>query len=119
MSLADLESKYPLIYTHYHPRGDPGWVALLDVLLGHLQARANAGGIQARALQTREKWGRLSLRFHPLDPGDIAVVARTEQLSAQTCEVCGAPGALITESWHRTRCESHNETLPTWPTSAR
>ena len=52
MSLADLESKYPLIYTHCHPRGGPGWVALLDVLLGYLQAQANAGGIQARALQT-------------------------------------------------------------------
>lgn len=57
MSLADLEAKYPLIYARCHPRGGPGWVALVDVLLAQLQARADAGGIQAIALHTREKWG--------------------------------------------------------------
>jgi len=39
MRVADLETKYPLIYTHCHPCGGPGWVALLEVLLEQLQAR--------------------------------------------------------------------------------
>ena len=43
MSLANLKAKYPLIYTHCHPRGGPGWGALLDVLLEQLQARADVG----------------------------------------------------------------------------
>ncbi len=42
------------------------------------------GGIQARALQTREKWGGLSLRFHPLDPADAAMVAYVEKLLTPT-----------------------------------
>ena len=119
MSLADLEAKYPLIYPHCHPHGGPGWVALLDVLLAQLQARADAGGIQAKALHTREKWGRLSLRFLPLDPADEAMVAYVQELSMRVCEVCGASGRYIGENYHRTRCELHTDVLPTWPTSAR
>lgn len=119
MSLADLEAKYPLIYPRCHPRGGPGWVALLDVLLARLQARADAGGIQAKALLTREKFGRLSLRFLPLDPADEAMVAYVEELSMRVCDVCGAPGQHVQESWQRTRCDLHRDTQPTWPTSAR
>ena len=119
MSLAELEAKYPMIYTHCHPRGGPGWVALLEVLLEQLLARADAGGVQARALITREKWGRLSLRFSPLDLADEAMVTYVEKLSMHICEVCGAPGTLIPEPWYRTRCGAHTEAQPTWPTSAR
>jgi len=118
MSLADLEAKYPLIYTRCHPRGGPGWIALLDVLLAQLQARADAGGIQAKALHTREKWGRLSLRFLPLDPADQAMVDYVAELSMRVCDVCGGPGEHIV-GWHRTRCELHSDLKPTWPTSAR
>ena len=39
MSLADIEAKYPAIYTQCHPCGGPGWRALLEVLLEQLQAR--------------------------------------------------------------------------------
>ena len=119
MSLSNLEAKYPLIYTHCHPRGGPGWGALLDALLEQLQARADSGGVQARALVTREKWGRLSLRFAPLDQADAAMVVYVEKLSMHICEVCGAPGTLISEAWHRTRCNAHTEARPTWPTSDR
>lgn len=119
MRVADLEAKYPLIYTRCHPCGGPGWVALLEVLLDQLQARADSGGVQARALLTREKGGRLCLRFFPLDPADEAMVVYVEKLSVHICEVCGAPGMLIPELWHRTRCNAHSEDRPTWPTSAR
>lgn len=118
-SLADLEHKYPVIYARAKPRGGPGWITLLDTLLAQLQARADAGGIQACALHTREKFGRLSLRFMPLDPADVALVNETEKRSEHICEVCGGPGRLIQEGWLRTRCQSHQEEKPTWPTSAR
>jgi len=119
MRIADIGAKYPLIYTHCHPRMGPGWGALLTVLLGQLQARADAGGIQARALQTREKWGCFRLRFQPLDSADEAMVAFAEKLSMHICEVCGAPGNFIQEPWHRTRCDMHKDDTPTWPTSGR
>lgn len=119
VSISDLESKFPLIFTRCRPTGGPGWVAIFETLLIQLQARANGGGVQARVHTAREKWGRLTLRFSPLDPADAAIVAHTESLSLQTCEVCGAPGKLIQEAWHRTRCESHTDFRPNWPTSAR
>lgn len=119
MSSLDFSSKYPLIYKNCIPRIGPGWSGLLDVLSAQLQARADAGGSQAQALHAREKWGRLSLRFRSLDPADEAVVVYVETLSMHICEVCGAPGALIPEPWHRTRCDAHAEVRPNWPTSAR
>lgn len=115
MSLDNFESKYPLIFSHCQPRGGPGWEELFKELLDQLQARADAGGIQARAQKACEKWGRLSLRFHPLDAADAALVAQTESLSLRTCEVCGRPGRLIEEGWYRTRCENHLDFRPTWP----
>lgn len=119
MSSLEFSLKYPMIYKNCIPRIGPGWSVLLDVLSAQLQARADAGGSQAQALHAREKWGRLSLRFRSLDPADEAVVAYVEKLSVHICEVCGAPGTLIQEPWHRTRCDAHKEVRPNWPTSAR
>lgn len=119
MSISDLESKFPLIFTKCHPTGGPGWVAIFEALLIQLQARADSGGVQAQAHTAREKWGRLTLRFSPLDPADATMVAHTESLSLQICEVCGAPANLIQEAWHRTRCEAHKDFRPNWPTTAR
>lgn len=119
MSLADLEAKYPLIFTQGKPRGGPGWSALLDVLCAQLQARADESGQQPVALQAREKWGCLSLRFHRLDPADASMVSYVEALSKRVCEVCGGPGQLVAENYRRTRCDEHRDVLPTWPTSAR
>lgn len=119
MSISDLESKFPLIFARCHPTGGPGWVAIFETLLSQLQARADAGGVQARAHTAREKWGRLALRFSPIDPADLILVEHTQNLSLHTCEVCGAQGNLIQEAWHRTRCQAHSEFRPNWPTSAR
>lgn len=57
MSLADLETKYPLIFAQAKPRGGPGWLPMLDVLCSQIQARANESDVQPVALQAREKWG--------------------------------------------------------------
>ncbi|MDP4078531.1 hypothetical protein [Acidovorax sp. A1169] len=119
MSLADLESKYPLIFTSGKPRGGPGWVPMLDVLCARIQARADEVGIQPNAMIAREKWGFLNLRFNRLDPADASMVAYVEELSRRVCEVCGGSGQHIRENYHRTRCDEHRDVLPTWPTSAR
>lgn len=119
MSLADLEARYPLIFMQGKPRGGPGWVAMLDLLCTHIQARADENGTQTVAVFAREKWGVLRLRFHRLDPADASMVSYVEALSKSVCEVCGGPGQLIAENYHRTRCDEHRDVLPTWPTSAR
>lgn len=119
MSMSNLGSKFPVIFARCHSTGGPGWVGIFETLLSQLQARADTGGVQARAHTAREKWGRLTLRFSPLDPADLILVDYTQNLSLHTCEVCGAPGNLIQEAWHRTRCEAHRDFQPDWPTSAR
>lgn len=83
---------------------------MLDTLLVHLQARADAGGVQACALITCEKCKRLDLRSQPLDLADAQMVAYAEALSRHTSDVCQAPGQPIQEDWHRTRCETHRGT---------
>ena len=35
------------------------------------------------------------------------VIDFAEEMSRITCEVCGAPGEIITKSWHKTLCEQH------------
>lgn len=120
MSLADLESKYPSLFPYQPPRGGPGWYALLEVLCEALQARA---GDEEKPpvvfLHAREKWGSLSVRLHPYNAEDAPLLAYVEALSTRVCEVCAAPGELIAESWHRTRCTEHRDTRPIWATDHR
>lgn len=109
MSLADLEKKYPLIFAQAKPRGGPGWLPMLDVLCSQIQARAGESGVQPVALQAREKWGILSLRFFRLDTADASLVAYVEELSKRVCEVCGGPAQLVQGTHLRTRCEAHRD----------
>ena len=112
--LESLREKYPLIFSHASPKGGPGWLDLLDKLCGQLQAHADAGGQQPRALCAREEWGRLDLRFVDLDPQLESLVAAAGTKSLSICDVCGAPGQPVPELWHRTRCEQHRDTRPWW-----
>ncbi len=115
--LDSLQEKYPLLFSRTGPRGGPGWVELLDALCAKLQAHADAGGQQPRALCAREEWGRLDLRFVDLDPQLEGLVAAAGEKSLAICDVCGAPGEPVPELWHRTRCEQHRNTRPWWLTS--
>lgn len=120
MSLANLEGKYPSLFPYQPPRGGPGWYALLEMLCEALQARTGDGDKPPVVfLQAREKWGSLSVRLHPFSELDTAMIAYVEAVSQRVCEVCSAPGQLVTDGWHRTRCEKHKDTRPTWLTSAR
>ena len=119
-SLADLKGKYPALFPRAAPSGGPGWYALLDELCAALQARtAGTSPAPAVFLRAREKWGRLGLRLHPYNAEDAPLLAYVEALSMRVCEVCAAPGELIAEAWHRTRCTAHRDTRPTWATDHR
>jgi hypothetical protein len=115
--LDSLQEKYPLLFSRNGPRGGPGWVELLDELCAKLQAHADAGGQQPRALCAREEWGRLDLRFVDLDPPLEGLVAAAGEKSLAICDACGAPGEPVPELWHRTRCQQHRNTRPWWLTS--
>jgi len=79
-----------------------GWIPILDDLAADLYALGWTG----KVAQIKEKFG--TLRFY-LDGGTEALyerVSQAEQLSAVTCEVCGAPGELRGGGWLKTLCDS-------------
>ena len=59
--------------------------------------------------QVKEKFG--TLRYYTSGSNDKIrqLIHDAEERSAETCEVCGKPGKLITGGWLKTLCTKHNE----------
>lgn len=64
--------------------------------------------------QIKEKFGGLRFYYGAYESSQKDVVAKldgliaqAEHLAEQTCEVCGAPGALREGGWMQTLCEEH------------
>lgn len=62
---------------------------------------------QVIATQVKEKFGTLRFYYYGGDEYCCGVEALADSMSAVTCEVCGSPGKLLTQGWHRTLCETH------------
>ena len=62
---------------------------------------------QVIATQVKEKFGTLRFYYYGGDDYCRGVESLADSLSAVTCEVCGSPGKLLTQGWHRTLCETH------------
>lgn len=90
-----------------------GWVELvlnLDAELSHVVP-------DYEIAQVKEKFG--GLRFYiesfgiPRDDPryDIAreLIREAEEQSFHICQVCGEPGEINTDGWHRVLCEVHDE----------
>lgn len=58
-----------------------------------------------RASQVKEKYGTLRFYMTSELPGMHEHIMEAERKSAETCEVCGAPGKVIDGGWIATRCE--------------
>lgn len=86
-----------------------GWYHLIDALCVQLQRLTDQDGApQVVAAQVKEKFG--SLRFHTreADERQKAMIEIARELSQRTCDVCGAPGAMVsTKRLMATRCEDH------------
>ena len=86
----------------------PGWSAILDKLIDDLFDL----GWDGRVHQVKEKFG--GLRFY-IGSGDDAVfdrIAKAENDSYDTCEVCGEPGKARKGGWIQTLCDAHAEDRP-------
>lgn len=88
-----------------------GWHFLIDCLLGFAQYHAAQTGVQPVVLQIKEKLGTLHVHWRGADGVVRDLTQLAEDLSQSICEVCGHPGALVTNRYggRRTRCQAHRD----------
>jgi hypothetical protein len=83
-------------------------VTAVDVERARLAALAAQGEVP-RAVQVKEKFG--SLHFYltrtPTSEQQVAVEF-AEAMSRCTCEICGSPGEILRDRWHKALCEKHS-----------
>lgn len=116
-----LFQQFPLLYDPInnplcrHIDCEDGWFQLITSLSKKINDICLYNKIPAtehpKAIQVKEKFG--GLRFYV---GNIpsflfqeinTVIQEFEQLSLQTCEICGASGKIRQLSWVRTLCDQH------------
>lgn len=64
---------------------------------------------QVVAVQIKEKFGTLRFYVDYSDEYSRGVIEMAENMSARTCETCGAEGTRRDGSWIRTLCDTHAE----------
>ena len=57
----------------------------------------------------KEKYGTLRFYYDGGDDYIAGIVHMAENMSARTCETCGAPGKIRRGGWIRTLCDEHAE----------
>lgn len=119
---AELRRRHPLVFQRalindYPIQCGDGWFALLDDLCGKLNKLIAKQEKEERhkyaAVQVKEKFGLL--RFYIAFAGTRQMqdaIRYAENESEHTCDVCGAPGDLVSDKgeytyWLRTRCKQH------------
>lgn len=104
-----LVNSYPFLKNQSIGVGD-GWYHILDDLCKELLAFVPP---EFKVTQVKTKFGGLRFYFKPFDIDEIdeparKLIAKTESLSYETCEECGAPAMLdTTRFWAKTLCELH------------
>ena len=61
------------------------------------------------AVQVKEKFGGLRFYVDRATDEHYNFTSFAESMSYRTCEVCGAPGKIYADGWHRTLCDIHAE----------
>jgi|SRR5450830_1436894 len=107
-----LRDRYPEFFSHAPLREIaclPGWLDLIDDLCRTLKTQMGTQPelppIQVR--QVKEKFGGLRFYYSGGDTTCREAVARAEERSLSTCEVCGQAGTLGGERWISVRCLDH------------
>ena len=61
---------------------------------------------QIEAVQVKEKYGTLRFYTNEYDSTINSLISFAENMSACTCEECGAPGTADPGGWIKTRCDT-------------
>lgn len=96
---------------HFGIQCGDGWFSLIDRLLRRIQIHADDVELQPVVLQIKEKLGALRVYWRDADDVVRGITYFAEDLSETVCEVCGHPGAIVSNRCgaRRTRCESHQD----------
>ena len=88
-----------------------GWYNIIDRLCQAIQWHLDHGtGIpQVVATQVKEKLGTLCFYYRDGDEFIRGLVSMAREISAVTCDVCGAPGVLQGASRIMCRCQLHGQ----------
>lgn len=91
----------------------PGWVVMVVEMLASISLRMD-DGTSFRVRWIKEKLGRLVVIYECEGPSRDAIDAIIEHVeevrSAETCQVCGAPGTRDLHRWPfklKTTCREH------------
>ncbi|WP_325140453.1 hypothetical protein [Dokdonella sp.] len=60
-----------------------------------------------KVAQVKEKFGDLRFYVDSASERQQALIDDAQARSFRVCEICGAPGLLMRETWMRTRCADH------------
>lgn len=82
-----------------------GWMDLIYRLSRAISTHVESTGLDVVATQVKEKFGELRFYVNRGDEEVFRLIDAAEQESATICELCGAPGTLVTKGWRSTRCE--------------
>jgi hypothetical protein len=115
-----LRQKCPLLFKHAIPiECQSGWFGIIyglskkieQILEKHAENHKSLEGeeneyIEMFAIQVKEKYGKLGFYMSCETDEITGLIQEAEELSAQTCEICGCPGRIRTESRVSTECDS-------------
>ena len=87
---------------------DAGWMSIIEDMLEHISEIVERKGLKDFYFtQIKEKFGTLRVYTSLHDEEISEAIQNYEELSAETCEVCGAPGKLRRGSWIKCLCDEH------------
>jgi len=101
---------YPdLFYMHFDGFGIcDGWYMLLIELFDAIHNHPLEKDIYpVQILEIQQLYGELHIHHVGGDDVTGLLFSHARSISIQTCEVCGEPGHLTSQSWNRTLCKEH------------
>ena len=101
----EILAKYPKTFKNGGHLGVGfGWMSIIDDLCSEIEKSECVDNICIE--QVKEKFG--TLRFYVSNASNEIheLINKAENLSAKTCEDCGAPGEIKSGSWIRTLCDT-------------
>jgi hypothetical protein len=101
---SDDESSELLPFSMFGFECDDGWFEVVDSCLKDI-ASLRVPGVKID--QIKEKYGTLRVYTNHTTTEMCDIIAKYEDISEKTCEVCGKPGTLSTKGWRRVSCEEH------------
>ena len=107
--LDKLERDFGYMLTHTSGYVCPGWMKLIQDMLGELDELHYDGiGSHPEFTDIKEKFGRLRVYGNDISDETQEIIDRYAALSADTCMTCGKAGTMREKNrWLYVACEEH------------